>query len=152
MKACICCLVLTVLLLLGGTSRCRADDGAIDRKAFEILDAFMKAFNARDRKKQASTFNFPHVRISGSKVTLFNSAEEFEKNRELDKFLKKIGWHHSAWDSRKVIQRSEEKVHVAVRFTRYNKKGDKLGTYESIYAITKKDGHWGIQARSSFAP
>jgi hypothetical protein len=145
-------LALVVLVLCGGPSCSRADDAATDRKAFAVLDAFMDAFNARDRKKQAATFHFPHVRIAGDRITPFKSAEEYEKSLELEKFLDKVAWHHSRWDSRKVIQRSDKKLHVAVRFTRYKKDGGKIGTYESLYVLTKRDGRWGILARSSFAP
>ena len=31
-------------------------------------------------------------------------------------------------------------------------KEDKIASYEAIYVVTPKDGRWGIQARSSFAP
>jgi hypothetical protein len=143
---------LSVLVLLGTTVGSRGEEAAVDKKAFQVLDDFMEAFNARDLKKQALTFNFPHVRIAGDKVTVFNTPEEFEKSLDLDRMLKEAGWHHSAWDSRTVIQRSDKKVHVAVRFTRYDRQGGKIGTYDSLYVITDKDGHWGIQARSSFAP
>ena len=49
---------IAVLMLFAGPSRSRADDATTDKKAFQVLDAFMTAFNAGDRKKQAATFNF----------------------------------------------------------------------------------------------
>src|SRR5262245_30624722 len=103
------CVVLTVVLALGGASRGGADEDAVEKKAMKVLDDFMTAFNAKDRKKQAATFNFPHVRIAGDKVTLYQKPEDFEKDRELEKYLDKVAWHHSKWDSRKVIQRSPKK-------------------------------------------
>ena len=30
--------------------------------------------------------------------------------------------------------------------------GSVIGVYESLYILTKVDGRWGIQARSSFGP
>ena len=59
---------------------------------------------------------------------------------------------HSAWDHRKIIHSSDDKVHVNTRFTRYRADDTKIGVYDSVYVVTKQDGHWGVQARSSFAP
>jgi hypothetical protein len=43
-------------------------------------------------------------------------------------------------------------VHFAVQFSRYEADGTKLGSYPSMWIITKQGGRWGIQARSSFLP
>lgn len=66
--------------------------------------------------------------------------------------LAAIGWHHSEWDHRKIIHTSDDKIHFDTCFTRYREDGSKIGVYESIYIVTKQDGHWGVQGRSSFAP
>ena len=42
--------------------------------------------------------------------------------------------------------------HVAVRFSRLNREVRTLSSYEAVYLVTNRDGHVGIQARSSFAP
>ena len=55
-------------------------------------------------------------------------------------------------DEAKVIQSSPDKVHFAVRFTRYNEAGGPLEVHHSLYLVTNVDGHWGIQVRSSFVP
>jgi len=47
---------------------------------------------------------------------------------------------------------SPAKVHIATKFQRFNEKNESIGTYESLYIVTKADGHWGTQARSSLAP
>jgi hypothetical protein len=44
------------------------------------------------------------------------------------------------------------KVHFDVAFSRYKADGAKYATYQSLWIVTKKDGQWGVQARSSFAP
>ena len=61
-------------------------------------------------------------------------------------------WHHSTFDSEEVLQSSNTKVHVAVRFTRWDGQDNIIATYNSLYIMNCVDGHWGIQARSSFAP
>jgi len=61
-------------------------------------------------------------------------------------------WDHSAWEKREIIHSGDDKVHIDTRFTRYRKDGSVIGGFDSIYVVTCEDGHWGIKARSSFAP
>jgi hypothetical protein len=113
------------------------------------LDAFMVAFNARDLAAYEASFNFPHVRFASSTVTIINPGyhkpEMFERGSLAD-------WHHSAWDRRDVIHAGADKVHIDTRFTRYRQDGTVLAGFDSIYIVTRLDGRWGIQGRSSFAP
>jgi len=61
-------------------------------------------------------------------------------------------WDHSAWERRNVIHAGADKVHIDTRFTRYRKDGSIIGGFDSIYVITCENGHWGVKARSSYAP
>ncbi len=61
------------------------------------------------------------------------------------------GWHHSTWDERTPIHVGENKVHLKVKFSRWRQDGSLIATFETIYIVTRIDGRWGIQARSSFA-
>jgi hypothetical protein len=117
--------------------------------AQERLDAFMKAFNARDIPAYEATFNFPHVRFASSKVTIINPG--FHKP-EMFTSGALTEWDHSAWARRDVIHAGADKVHIDTRFNRYRKDGSVLGGFDSIYIVTKVDGRWGIQGRSSYAP
>ncbi len=113
------------------------------------LDAFMAAFNARDLKAYEDTFNFPHVRFASSKVTIINPGyhkpEMFTTGALSD-------WDHSAWQRRDVIHAGADKVHIDTRFSRFRKDGSVIGGFDSIYIVTRLEGRWGIQGRSSFAP
>jgi len=113
------------------------------------LDAFMKAFNARDIAAYEDSFNFPHVRFASSKVTIINRGyhkpEMFTTGSLTD-------WDHSAWQRRNVIHAGADKVHIDTRFSRFRKDGSVIGGFDSIYIVTRLDGRWGIQGRSSFAP
>ena len=117
--------------------------------AQERLDAFMKAFNARDLAAFEATFSFPHVRFASGKVTVINPGfhrpEMFTTGALAD-------WDHSAWARRDVIHAGADKVHIDTRFNRYRKDGSVIGGFDSIYIVTRVDGRWGIQGRSSFAP
>jgi hypothetical protein len=117
--------------------------------AQERLDAFMKAFNARDIPAYEATFNFPHVRFASGTVTVINPGyhkpEMFERGALAE-------WDHSAWQRREVIHAGPDKVHIDTRFARYRKDGSLIAAFDSIYIVTRVAGRWGIQGRSSFAP
>jgi hypothetical protein len=113
------------------------------------LDAFMKAFNARDIPAYEDTFNFPHVRFASGNVTIINPGYHkpsmFTSGSLTD-------WDHSAWQRRDVIHAGTDKVHLNTRFSRFRKDGSVIGGFDSIYIVTRQNGRWGIQGRSSYAP
>ena len=140
----------TVLAL--GPARAAVDVAARDQAiagAMTCLDAFMSAFNARDVTAFEATFNFPSIRIASGKVALiepgYHKPEMFDRGPLAE-------WDHSAWERRRVIHAGPDKVHVDTRFSRYRKDGSLIGGFDSVYVVTLVDGHWGVQARSSFAP
>lgn len=122
------------------------------KAARDVMDAFMSTFNARDEKAWAATFNYPHIRIASGKVRISETAADIEEEMDFAAFAKATGWHHSAWDKVELVEAGADKVHFAVRFTRYKEDGEVLAVYDSLYVVTRMDGHWGVQARSSFAP
>jgi hypothetical protein len=117
--------------------------------AMACLDAFMIAFNARDLPAWEKTFNFPSIRLASNTMVIiepgYHQPGMFERGPLSD-------WDHSAWDRREIIHAGADKVHIDTRFTRYRKDGTVIGGFDSIYVVTREDGHWGIKARSSFAP
>ena len=119
------------------------------RAAQGVLDAFMTAFNARDIPAWEATFNFPSVRLASQGLVILNAGDQ-----KLERFSTGAlaEWDHSEWDRREVIHAGPDKVHIDTRFTRYRKDGSVIGGFDSIYVVTRQDGHWGIKIRSSFAP
>ena len=117
----------------------------------KVLDDFMTGFNWRDSLKWAQTLNYPHVRLAGNEVIVWNTPEEYAKANNLQEFAKKTGWHHSKWAWRQLVQSSDDKLHFLVLFIRYNDAGKQTATFESLYIITNIKNRWGVQARSSFA-
>lgn len=139
----ILCFVAAVCLL--------ASDRSAEREARKNMDEFMTAFNARDPQAWAATLNYPHVRFASNEVRVYNTAEEFTKAMK-DYPARLAPWHHSRWESMNIIQSGPDKVHIAVTFVRYDANNKKIGKFPSLYIVTLKNGHWGVQARSSFAP
>ena len=125
---------------------------AAEPAAMKALDEFMTAFNARDGEAWAATLNYPHVRIAGGEVRVWQTAADYIADRDFEAFAQRFNWHHSEWTKRDVIQASADKVHIAVTFTRYDAENKPNAVFQSLYIVTNKDGHWGTQARSSFAP
>ncbi len=119
---------------LAAAAGARAGSAEAEASARTALDAFMTAFNARDLEAWRASLHWPHVRIASGAVKVWEQPADY--TFDFDAFAKASGgWHHSAWEDLRVIQSSPDKVHFAVRFTRFG-----------------ADGHWGVQARSSFAP
>jgi len=119
------------------------------KSALAVLDAYMAGLNRGDEAAVNAACNFPHVRIAGGKVVVWPTRGEYR----LDDFRARAGdgWVRSQWDERTPIHVGPDKVHLKVKFSRFRGDGSLLGEFETIYIVTRQDGHWGIQARSSFA-
>ncbi len=145
-------LALAGMALLPTSALRGAEPTASERAALELVDRYMEAFNRRDEAAWAATLNYPHVRAAGGQVKVWNTPEDYQRDFDFQEFAKEFTWAYSRWDERRVIQSGPDKVHLAVRFTRYKADGGKLASFEALYVVTKRDGHWGVQVRSSFAP
>ena len=142
---------LFLVLLIAGTAAGQAEAETSDVMALATLDRFMHAFNDQDIKAWAATLHYPHVRFASSQVMIYDSAATFQ-DRSVFPTLQAAGWHHSLWTSRTITLSSDTKVHIDTEFERRNADNETIGRYRSFYIVTKKGGHWGIQARSSLAP
>jgi hypothetical protein len=120
------------------------------RAAMGCLDDFMAAFNARDLVAWEKTFNFPSVRLASNQLVIIDKPGWHPPDTFTRGALKE--WHHSAWERREVVHAGPDKVHFDTRFTRYRADDSIIGHFDSIYIVTCENGHWGVKARSSFAP
>jgi hypothetical protein len=118
--------------------------------ALACLDDFMSAFNARDLVAWEKAFNFPSVRLASNQLVIIDKFGWHPPDTFTRGALRE--WHHSNWDRREVIHAGPAKVHFDTRFTRYRADGSVIGHFDSIYVVTCESGHWGVKARSSFAP
>jgi hypothetical protein len=143
-------LTLAVCGLQAGSSA-TAQQSSPEKEARAPIEAFFKAFNARDNEALKKTLHYPHVRINeAGGVNVWRDASEAGTN--FDGLTRSEGWARSSLDSVTMRQHDDVKVHFEVVFSRYKADGTKYATYQSLWVSTKKDGAWGIQARSSFAP
>lgn len=124
-------------------------DAAAVAAGMEVLDRFLAALNAGDEPGLLATMHFPHYRLAGTAMRVWEKPDE----SYLAGFYARAGdgWHHTHWDFRRVIVAGPEKVHFDVQFTRYRADDSILGRFRSLYVVTRRDGTWAIALRSSFA-
>jgi hypothetical protein len=119
-------------------------------EALRAIEIFFEGFNAEDDARIHEALNFPHVRIASGTVRVIEGPEGFKTPFAA---LKQVeGWHHSTLDRADVIHEGSDKVHFDVCFSRFLEDGSRYATHQAVWVVTRIDGHWGIQARSSFAP
>ncbi|MGE0416369.1 MAG: hypothetical protein AB7O80_06160 [Acetobacteraceae bacterium] len=120
-------------------------------QARAAMDGFMAAFNAEDAEAiRTRWFHFPHVRLHSGKVTVMPTPADFH-NLVWTRTGQSAEWARTAWDYVEPIDAGPDKVHFRVSFTRFRADGSAIGSYRSLYVVTRLDGRWAIQARSSWA-
>ncbi|MDA0694592.1 MAG: hypothetical protein O2851_08165 [Proteobacteria bacterium] len=130
----------------------QSENEAAIASAMAALDERMLTFNSRDPVAYAGSHNYPYVRFASGTVTIWHTAEEFVARESFERLIAQ-GWDHSRFISRDVVLTSPGKVHVNTVFQRFNANNESIGTYESLYIVTRDaNGHWGTLARSSLAP
>jgi hypothetical protein len=125
-------------------------DPALESAAMKLLDEYMAAWNSKDVTAWERTFHFPHYRLASGNMTVLERAGQQDEAR-LWQRMAASGWRHSKWDRRRIVHASADKIHVDTKFTRYRADDSRIGSYESLYILTKEDGRWGVKLRSSFA-
>lgn len=147
-------LALSCVLFTGSAAAAAANQAIAEAEiqALAVMEAFLDAFNNRDEAAWADSLAFPHLRMASGTVVVYQNREEFLAAMDLDAFAQNTGWRRSTWDDMAVVQSSERKVHIQVRFSRFDENDELIASFDSLYIIEPVDGRWGVRARSSFAP
>lgn len=121
----------------------------VESEVMRLLDDYMTGWNRKDLAAWEQTFHFPHYRLASGKMNVLDRPGLQDAKR----IWASVGsdWHHSRWDRRRIIHSSEDKVHVDTKFTRCRADGSVIGSFESLYIVTKEGGRWGVKMRSSYA-
>ena len=116
--------------------------------ALAVMDAHIEGLNARDPAAIAATLHFPHIRLSGTKLKVWETEESYFSD-----FLSRAGddWDHSRFDDIQLLRASENKVHLDAEIRRFNFSGEMIAKFRSLWVITFEDGRWAAKMRSSFA-
>ena len=117
--------------------------------AIAVFERFIAAFNAYDHDAMASVLHFPHYRLKGGKLMVWQTAAEY-----LDSAKVRIGpkWQRSTGDFCRPLACSADKVHLDVQWTRYDADGAPYLRFRALWVMARIDGRWGAQLRSSFEP
>jgi hypothetical protein len=124
-------------------------DAELERAAMTLLDEWMAGWNSKDTARWEETFHFPHYRLASGRMTVLEHPGM--QPADLWQRMAASGWDHSRWERRRIVHASRDKIHVDTRFTRFRADGSVLGSYDSLYILTKENGRWGVKLRSSFA-
>ncbi len=119
-----------------------------EAEARKTIEAFFPLLNARDAQGALAIVHFPHIRMGGTGTVIIPTAKEWKG----DPVPLESQWHHSALDSLEFIQSDANKVHAMVVFSRFTADGRRYASFPTLWIVTKVDGRWGIQVRSTFAP
>ena len=108
----------------------------------------MEALNARDPEAIAKTLHFPHYRLAGESVKIWETPDSYLKD-----FHTRAGdkWGHTEWGHLNPLQVGDTKVHLDVMVNRFDKAGQPLVSFPSLWVVSQIDGVWAAQMRSSFA-
>jgi hypothetical protein len=117
----------------------------------QVLDGYLEAFNTGDAVKLAAVLHFPHVRIAGDKILVWNTPEEFVRANDMTPLVTKLNWGYNKWDWKHLIQFGPNKMHFAVQLSRYTVNDAFISSFESLYIITRLNSRWAVQGRSSYA-
>jgi hypothetical protein len=123
-------------------------DPRSEEEARKVIEGYFPLFSRRDVKGLLSVVNFPHVRVTDSGTVIIPSAKEWKG----DPTPLESHWHHTSLDSLTFVQSDAHKAHALVVFSRFRADGQRYVSYPTLWIVTKVDGHWGIQVRSTFAP
>ena len=119
----------------------------IEQRIDETLEQFVEIFNTRDPKRWSEILHYPHLQCTPFREPkVFNTKEEYAAATDFGRMVE-MGWHHTTWDFKELIQVSDKKVHAFGQYTRYKDDGEKLHANSTAYILTRLDGQWGIQAR-----
>jgi len=123
-------------------------DKRSEDEARKVIETYFPLFSKHDAKGLLGVVNFPHVRVTDAGTVIIPSAKEWTGDpTPLEDY-----YHHTGLDSLTFVQSNSAKVHALVVFSRYKADGTRYVSYPTLWIVTKVNGHWGIQVRSTFAP
>lgn len=116
--------------------------------ALSLMDAHIEALNKHDEIALANTLHFPHIRLSGTCLKIWQTSESYFtdfKQRAGD------GWSHSTFNDIQIVASAADKVHLDAEILRFRADGSILTRFRSLWVITCEASHWAAKMRSSFA-
>jgi hypothetical protein len=120
-----------------------AANGAGARKA---LEAYVAAINRHDLQALAAAVHFPHVRIADGAVEISRTAAEFGAGSEPGRLRT---WFETRMDRIEIVQTSANGVNIAVTYSRRDRSGRIMSTYDAMILVVRRGDGWKVQAIST---
>ena len=113
------------------------------------MERHSSALNERDTSALATTLHFPHFRLVGTELKVWETAERY-----FDDFRSRAGenWAYTKLTSITPISATTNKVQLNAQINRFDTQDQLIADFKSIGVITQINGVWAAQLRSSFAP
>ena len=120
-----------------------------EQTARQVMEEFFRAWNTGEDAELRKVQNFPFVTIAGNgRAVIAMKPEEFTQN--FPALRQNEGWAKSTLDKIDVLPiAAPDKIHLVVTYSRYKADGSKYMTGETFYILTKQNGRWGMQLRST---
>jgi hypothetical protein len=135
-------------LLMGYISATGMQQSEGEAGARTAVDDFLRALNARDEESGRLLLHYPHVRMTGNDVVIWNGPDEY--NIFMDWLGAAEVWDQVELNFCAVRQDSEDMMHFEIQFSVFDSDQLRSMTYKSLWIVTKKGGRWGIQSLSTF--
>lgn len=118
------------------------------KQALQLMQTHINALNERDASLLQKTLHFPHHRLSGTTWKTWETPERY-----FEDFLKRAGdnWKRSTFEDIRVVDSSENKVHLDAEIRRYDSNDILISQFRSLWVIVEIDEIWAAKVRSSFA-
>jgi hypothetical protein len=119
-----------------------------EQEAIDAVEAFMAGWNSRSPEAFAATLQYPHVRPTArGGEAVHPDAQRYAATVDFEAAVA-TGWHHSVYDSLRVLHLGSDKAHVAGTYTRFREDGSKIWSNQVTYVVTRDDsGATGVRAR-----
>jgi hypothetical protein len=134
-------------VLMGYISAAGMKESEIEVSARKPIENFFAAFNARDVESIRKTLHFPYIQIIGNEISVLEEPESFQIDFQS---LADDGWTNSTLDSCAMRQGCNEKVHFEIQHSMHKAKDSRYAIFQALWIVTRIEGEWGIQCRSSF--
>ena len=131
----------------GRTGLGTAERDANATAAQNAVAAYIEAMNhPTNVDGWVETMHYPQVRLAGGTLQQWETDVSFKAGSEPGRLRT---WFATRLVSFEAVQVGQDAVNAAVRYSLDNPDGESLATHDAVFLVTRRDGAWKVQARSS---
>ncbi len=116
------------------------------RAALTATHAYVAAWNGHDTSALAGAQHYPFVRIGDGAVEVWKGVDDFLAGSEPGR---QRTWPETRLDRAEAVQASTNGVNVAITYSRRDRAGVAMSSYEAMLLVVRRDGIWKVQAIST---